>query len=85
MIPNLPTKVADRYGSALFTMGKFAICGSSVHEKVLETYPSSTGPPMTFDKYLKLSKIKQMPIDDLVKERTVARLIVKNSLNEKAS
>jgi hypothetical protein len=37
--------VADRYWSALFTMGKYAICGSSVHEKVLETYTTSTGSP----------------------------------------
>jgi hypothetical protein len=33
--------VADRYGSALFTMGKYAMCETSVHEKVLETYPTS--------------------------------------------
>jgi hypothetical protein len=64
-------------------MGKFAICGTSVHEKVMETYPSSTGSLLTLDEYLKLSKSDQIPIDDLVEEQTVARLIVKNSLNDK--
>jgi hypothetical protein len=75
--------VADRYGSALFTMGKFAICGTSVHEKVLDTYPTKSGTPLTFDQYMKLSGIEQISIDKLVEERTVARLIVKNSLNDK--
>jgi hypothetical protein len=75
--------VADRYGSALFTMGKYAICGTSVHEKVLETYPTSSGSPMSFNDYLNLSVKEQTPIDDIVKQRTVARLIVKNSLNDK--
>jgi hypothetical protein len=72
--------VKDRYESALFTMGKYAICGSSVHEKVLETYPTSNGIPMSFDAYLNLSAKEQIPIDNIVKERTIARLIVKNSL-----
>jgi hypothetical protein len=75
--------VKDRYGSALFTMGKYAMCGTSVHKKVLETYPTSTGSPLSFDEYLKLSVKEQIPIDKLVKERTVARLIMKNSLNDK--
>jgi hypothetical protein len=75
-------EVADRYGSAMFTSGKFTF-GLSVYEKVLETYPSTTGSALKFDDYLKLSKDDQAPIDDLVRERTVARLIVKNSLNNK--
>jgi hypothetical protein len=75
--------VADRCGSALFTIGKYAICGSSVHEKVLETYTTSTGSPMSFDEYLKLSAKEQIPIDNVAKERTIARLIVKNSINDK--
>jgi hypothetical protein len=75
--------LADCYGSALFTMGEFAICGSSVHEKALETYPTSSGSPLTFNQYLNLLDTEQIPIDKLVKEHTVARLIVKNSLNNK--
>jgi hypothetical protein len=35
-----------------------------------------------FKEYLLLSKTEQVPIDTIVKERTVARLIIKNSLNE---
>jgi hypothetical protein len=75
--------VADRYGSALFTMGKYAMCGTSVHEKVLETYPTSSGSPLSFKQYLNLSVNEQTPIDGIVKQRTIARLIVKNSLNDK--
>jgi hypothetical protein len=75
--------VADRYGSAVFTMGKFAICGTSIHEKILESYPTSNGTPLTLDQYMALPDKEQLPIDKLVKERTVARLIVKNSLNDK--
>jgi hypothetical protein len=33
--------------------------------------------------YLQLPEDKQKPIDDLVKERTVARLVVKNSINKR--
>jgi hypothetical protein len=75
--------VADRYGSALFTMRKFAVYGTSIHEKVLETYPNSSVSPLSFDEYMKLSSREQIPIDKLVEERTVAKLIVKNSSNNK--
>jgi hypothetical protein len=40
-------EVADRYDSALFTSGQFAICGVSSYESVLKTYPSTTGNPLT--------------------------------------
>jgi hypothetical protein len=40
-------------------------------------------PPITFKEYMKLPAIKQTLIDDLVEQRTVARLIVKNSLNKR--
>jgi hypothetical protein len=73
-------EVADRYESALFTSGRFTICGASAHEFVLKTYPPS---PLTFIEYLQLQKEDQTPIDALVKERTVARLIVKSSLNDR--
>jgi hypothetical protein len=75
-------QIADRYGSAVFTSGKFAF-GLRIYEKVLETYPTSSSTPLTFIQYLQLPKDEQSVIDDLVKERTVARLIVKNSLNNK--
>jgi hypothetical protein len=77
-------QVADRYGSAIFTSGKFAF-GINLYEKVLKTYPNPSGgsTPLTLIEYLKLTQDKQSPIDDLVKERTVAKLIVKNSLNNK--
>jgi hypothetical protein len=39
---------------------------------------------MTFKEYLLLSDADQLPIDTIVKERTVARLIIKNSLNDNA-
>jgi hypothetical protein len=72
-------EVADRYGSAIFTSGKFTF-GLAVYEIVLKTCGNS---PMTLLDYLKLPPDDQVPIDALVKERTVARLIVKNSLNER--
>jgi hypothetical protein len=75
-------EVADRYGSSIFTSGKFTF-GLKVYENVLKTYASSTSRPLTFIEYLNLSKENQAPIDALVKERTVARLIVKNSLNDR--
>jgi hypothetical protein len=71
-------EVLDRYESAIFTSGKF-VFGQSVYDKVLANYNH----PMTFKEYIKLSDAEQAPIDDIVKERTVARLIVKNSLNER--
>jgi hypothetical protein len=37
---------------------------------------------MNFGEYMLLSEDKQKPIDDIVKERTVGRLIIKKSLNE---
>jgi hypothetical protein len=72
-------EVLDRYESAIFTCGKFT-CGQSIYDKVLKSYST----PMTFKEYLLLSKTEQVPIDTIVKERTVARLIIKNSLNENA-
>jgi hypothetical protein len=39
---------------------------------------------MTFKEYVNLSETAQIPIDEIVKERTVARLIIKNSLNDQA-
>jgi hypothetical protein len=39
---------------------------------------------MIFKEYLLLSDADQEPIDDIVKEMTVARLIIKNSLNDNA-
>jgi hypothetical protein len=73
-------EVADRYGSTIFTSGKFTF-GVAVYEKVLKTYASSTTTPLTFIQYLQLSPDNQLPVDELVRERTVARLIIKNSLN----
>jgi hypothetical protein len=75
-------QIADRYGSAVFTSGKFTF-GLNIYEKVLSTYPTSSSSPLTFIQYLQLPIEEQTPIDDLVKERTVAKLIVKNSLNIK--
>ncbi|OEU19788.1 hypothetical protein FRACYDRAFT_235849 [Fragilariopsis cylindrus CCMP1102] len=71
-------QVQDRYKSAIFTCGKFAF-GQAAFEKVL----SSALPPITFDAYLVMKPEDQTPFDKLVEERTVARLIVKNSLNKK--
>jgi hypothetical protein len=65
------------------TSGQFAICGVSSCENVLKTYPSASGNPLTFVEYLQLPNDDRVPIDTLVKERTVARLIVKNSLNDR--
>jgi hypothetical protein len=39
---------------------------------------------MTFKEYMLLSDIDQTPIDKIVKERTIARLIIKNSLHDGA-
>jgi hypothetical protein len=72
-------EVLDRYESVIFTCGKF-IFGQSVYDKVLKSYST----PMTFKEYLVLSDDDQVPIDTIVKERTVARLIIKNSLNDNA-
>jgi hypothetical protein len=71
-------QVLDRYGSAIFTCGKFTF-GQVVYDKVL----SKMTPPITFEEYMLLPNDKQGPIDDLVEQRTVARLIVKNSLNKR--
>jgi hypothetical protein len=70
-------EVTDRYDSAIFTCGKFTF-GQSVYDKVLTKCPT----PMTFREYMLLSDADQAPIDEIVRERTIARLIVKNSLNE---
>ncbi|OEU05857.1 hypothetical protein FRACYDRAFT_257799 [Fragilariopsis cylindrus CCMP1102] len=70
-------QVQDRYKSAIFTCGKFAF-GEVSLEKVLSALPT----PTTFTAYLALKPADQVPIDKLVEERTVARLIVKNSLNK---
>jgi hypothetical protein len=51
-----------------------------MYDKVLASYST----PMTFKEYLILSDADQEPIDAIVKERTVARLIIKNSLNYNA-
>ena len=67
----------NRYESAIFTCGKFAF-GKSTYDYVLKNYSR----PMTFAEYMLLSDDDQKPIDDIVKERTVGRLIIKNSLNE---
>jgi hypothetical protein len=72
-------EVLDRYESAIFTCGKF-IGRQSIYNKVLANYCT----PMTFKEYLVLSDTDQEPIDDIVKERTVARLIIENSLNDNA-
>jgi hypothetical protein len=72
-------QVIDRYGSAVFTCGKLAF-GRSVYDKVLSKYGSGT---MTLVDYLQLPEDKQKPVDDLVKEITVARIIVKDSLNKR--
>jgi hypothetical protein len=69
--------VLARYESAIFTCGKFAF-GKSVYDTVLAKYSI----PMTFREYMLLSDDDQKPIDEIVKERTVGRLIIKNSLNE---
>jgi hypothetical protein len=69
--------VLSRYESAIFTYGKFAF-GQAAYDTVLSKYST----PMTFAEYILLSESDQEPIDDIVKERTVARLIIKNSLNE---
>jgi hypothetical protein len=71
-------EVLDRYGSAVFTCGKF-VFGQAVYDKVLTKYTN----PMTFKEYINLTDAEQDPIDEIVKERTVARLIIKNSLNER--
>ncbi|OEU23632.1 hypothetical protein FRACYDRAFT_233803 [Fragilariopsis cylindrus CCMP1102] len=72
-------EVMDRYESAVFTCGKF-IVGQTIYDKVLSRYHT----PCTFKEYHLLTEEKQAPIDDIVKDRTVARLIIKNSLNSKA-
>jgi hypothetical protein len=71
-------QVLDRYGSAISTRGKFTF-GQVVYDKVLSRLKT----PITFAEYIKLPATEQSPIDDLVKQRTVARLIVKNSLNKR--
>jgi hypothetical protein len=63
--------------SAIFTCGKFAF-GRSTYDSVLANYLR----PMTFAEYIVLSDDDQKPFDEIVKERTVGRLIIKNSLNE---
>jgi hypothetical protein len=72
-------QVLDRYESSIFTSGKF-VFGQAVYDKVLSAYTK----PMTFKEYMKLSDDEQIPIDNIVKERTVARLIVRNSSNNRA-
>jgi hypothetical protein len=52
----------------------------AVYDKILSNYGSGN---TTLIDYLQLPEDKQRPIDDLVKERTVARLIVKNSINKR--
>jgi hypothetical protein len=69
--------VLNRYESEIFTCGKYA-SGRTVYDTVLLNYSI----PMTFAEYILLSEDDQKPIDEIIKERTVARLIIKNSLNE---
>jgi hypothetical protein len=45
-------------------------------------YTAIAGILLTFVEYLQLSNDDRIPIDNLVKEQTVARLIVKDSLND---
>jgi hypothetical protein len=71
-------QVLKRYGSAIFTCGRFTF-GQVVYDKVLAILT----PPITFEEYMKLTASKQAPIDDLVEQRTVASFIVKNSLNKR--
>jgi hypothetical protein len=71
-------QVLDRYGLAIFTCGKFTF-GQIVYDKVL----SKLKPPITFTEYIKLPATEQSPINNLVEQRTVARLIVKNSLDKR--
>jgi hypothetical protein len=72
-------EILDRYESAIFTCGKF-IAGQCIYDKVLANYST----PMTFKEYILPSDAEQDPIDTIVKERVVARLIIKNSLNSNA-
>jgi hypothetical protein len=71
-------QIVDQYGSAIFTCGKF-VFGQMAYGKVL----SDLSNPMTFAEYIQLPESKQSPIDELVKQRTVAQLIVKNSSNKR--
>jgi hypothetical protein len=73
-------QVLDQYGSATFTCGKFTF-GQIVYDKVL----SKLKPPITFTEYIKLPAIEQSSINVLAEQRTVARLIVKNSSNKRLS
>ena len=72
-------QVQDRYKSAIFTCGRFAFGQASFDKVLLSTLPT----PITFSAYMVLKPEDQAPIDKLVEERTVARLIVKNSLNKR--
>jgi hypothetical protein len=71
-------EVLSRYESAIFSWGKFSF-GQSTYGHVLSTYST----PMTFAEYVLLSDADQTPINDTVKERTVGRLMIKNSLNKR--
>jgi hypothetical protein len=67
----------NRYESAIFTCRRFAF-GQSTYDKVLANYST----PMTFDEYMLLSKEDQSSIEHIVEERTVGRLMIKDSMNE---
>jgi hypothetical protein len=56
-------QVDDRYGSAIFTSGKFTF-GQTVYDKIL----SSMSPPITFTEYLQLYANDQSSIDHMVKK-----------------
>lgn len=75
----LADQIKDRYGSAIHTCGKF-VFGQPVYNKVLANYCT----PMTFKEYMLLSDADQIPINKIVKERCIAKLIIKNSLNDRA-
>jgi hypothetical protein len=62
----------QQYESAIFTCGKFAFGRSSTYDSVLANYSR----PMTLAEYIVLSDDDQKPIDEIVKERTVGRLII---------
>jgi hypothetical protein len=71
-------EILSRYESAIFTCGKFAF-GRSTYDVVLSKYST----PMTFAEFILLSDDDQAPIDEIVKERTVGRLLIKNSQNKR--
>jgi hypothetical protein len=70
-------EVIDRYRLAIFRCGKFTF-GQAVYDKVL----ANCSMPATSREYMVLSDGDQAPIDEIVRKRTITRLVVKNSLDE---